>query len=97
MYTVTMTKNGVAKNNNGIYTISVRCTINDGVSDVFDEVVTAKYNPNATNLDDMKAGMLAALQKRWDKYVAEKAVFDAALFDSAVTDMQTIATSYVNA
>ena len=95
-YTVTMTKDSVSQHHNGIFTIHVRCVINDGTSDVFDEVVRARYNPASPDLAAMKASMLADLQKRWDKYIAEKGVFDAAAFDAAVADMQTTATTYVN-
>ena len=97
-YTVVMTKDSVSKNTTtGIYTINVRCVINDGTADVFNEVVSAKYNPKAPNLSAMKTAILAALQRRWDKQTDEKVVFDSAAFDAAVADMQTTATAYVNA
>jgi hypothetical protein len=96
-YTVTMTKEGVSKAGNGILSISMGMTVNDGTSDVFQTSMTAKYNPNSGDLNAFKAAIQTELKERWDKWAAEKAILDSAALDTVLGQIQTAANTYVNA
>ena len=95
-YTSTFTKESVTKKTDVISTISVNVSISDGTSVVFEKAYSKDYNSNTTDLTDFKNSMLAEIQKDWDKYLAEKFIFDSQEFDQAVTDMQTTANAYLN-
>lgn len=95
-YQVTITKNGVSRVNNVVYSISMRVVINDGTDDVFDKTYSIQYNTNSADLETLKSQLLEAMQEDWDKYIAEKGINDSAAYDSAISDMQTTATAYVN-
>lgn len=96
MYQVTMTKESVAKISDVLYVITVGVVVNDGTSNVFESTVSKKYNSTTPNLANFKSEILAELQAKWDRYVAEQAIKNAAAFDAALTEMQNQATAYVN-
>lgn len=95
-YTATFTKESVSKKSSMISTISIHVSISDGVGVVFEKTYSKDYNSNTTSLDNFKSAVLADIQTDWQKYLAEKAIFDSAAFDTAVSQMQTIANAYLN-
>ena len=95
-YTATVTKQSVTKDQNNIYTVSIKVTVMNGTTLVFERTASAKYNPNAPDLTALQASLTSQLQKEWDKFVSEQGVFNAAAFDTIVTNIQTAANAYVN-
>jgi hypothetical protein len=95
-YTIILTKDTVSKHKNGIYTISIKAVVNDGVDDVMDIIISGKYNSNAPDL----AATMSELQKQfmsyWDKYVAENNVHNSAVLDATVITLQSQAQTYIN-
>ena len=95
MATVTLTKQSVALQD-GIYTITLHCAIDEAGIVIWEETGSGRYNPNSGNVDAPKAEILAALKEKWDKWVAEKNLHDSAALDVAVADLQSTITTYVN-
>lgn len=94
-YTATITKQSVVKQGN-FYRITLNVTINDEVSDVLDFQVTAKYSPNAPNMDAIKADLRQQMLAKWDEYKANNQVFTHPALDTVVSDLQTQANFYIN-
>ncbi len=95
-YTAVVEKQAVRKISNTLFSVSVKLTVNDGTEDVFDCTATARYNSNTPDLDNIKAGLIAELKERWDKYAAENGVYSAAAFDTMVGEIQTMTNGYIN-
>jgi len=96
-YAVTLTKEKVTKKANGICTIAVKCVVNDGTNDIFTETFNTDYNENVLpNLDGLKADAFNKFKEKWNTYLFEQGVFNSENLDSAITDMQTMVTDYVN-
>jgi hypothetical protein len=70
--------------------------VNDGVDDVFEQTATAKYNDNASDLNNVKNALIDELAEKWDKYAAENDLFTAAAFDTMISSIQTAANTYIN-
>jgi hypothetical protein len=90
-----MTKKSVDKQGS-LYSITMNCKVNDGISDIFEADISARYNPNAPSLDDAKKEILDQLKEKWDKFKAERALFASAGLDSAIASIQAQAQTYVN-
>ncbi len=95
-YTVTMTKENVSISGNGIYTITMGMTVNDGVEDVFETQLSEKYKASSGSLDSFKAKIQDELKERWDAWAAEQAVLDSAALDTVLGEVQAAANTYVN-
>ena len=95
-YTPTVTKSTVTKLSDVLYNITVSISISDGVSTVFERTASAKYNTNAGDMESLKAALIADVKNDWDKWKAEDNVFNAAAFDTLVSDMTTTINTYIN-
>jgi len=95
-YTATITKGAVSKTEGGLYNISIDMVVNDGENDVFERSFSTKYNPNAPNMNALKAELQGKIVADWDKFIAEAGIKDAAAFDSLISSLQTQANTYIN-
>lgn len=96
-YTATVTKGNVTKNlKTGIFNVSIRCVVNDGSEDVFDVTATGRHNPSSPNLAATRQSLINQIKKKWDKFLAEKSIHDAAALDAMVNQIQENANTYMN-
>ena len=96
-YSATVTKVSVAQVRDAIFNVSIGVIVNDGVTDVMDRTYSAQYNDNAPDLEKLKSELQGKIQVDWGKYVEQKALFDAAAFDTMVTDIKNALNAYTNA
>ena len=92
-YTAVLTREGVSLQGEQ-YSITIRCIVNDGVDDVFDEALTAKYKLG-DDIEGWKRDVLSYFKNLWDTYVAEQTMFDHPLLIAAVADLQDQANAYL--
>ena len=95
-YTVTLSKVSVTQVASVIYDATIRCRINDGVSDVVDTQVTVRHNTNSATLNSFMDLLRAELVKVWDKFRTEQNLLHAAALNTALGTVQAQANTYVN-
>ena len=95
-YTVNIIKESVVMDDKGLFTLNGRCIVNDGTADVFDEVISIRFNPNETNFDVAKARFIEEFNRRWTKYVSEQAVLNSSNLDAAIADVKTQIETAIN-
>ena len=93
-YTATITRESVEAQG-GLFDISVRMVVSDGVNDVFDEVITVKYK-EGDPIDEAESDIMFKLKKLWDEYIDAKQMFDAPAFVNVVSGIQDAANIYIN-
>ena len=95
-YVATITKQSVAKaSGSDDFTVTIHVLIVDGAETVLEKDYSQTYNTSKT-LDDIKVGFQTMLLADWDKYVSEKVIYDAAQFNTLVSQLQTAANAYIN-
>jgi len=95
-YVATITKQSVSKaSGSNDFTVTIHVLIVDGAETVLEKDYSQIYNTSKT-LDDIKAGFQAMLLADWDRYVSEKVIYDAAQFNTLVSQLQTAANAYIN-
>ena len=95
-YAATITKQSVSKaTGSNDFTVTIHVLIADGAETVLEKDYSQTYNTSKT-LDDIKAGFQTMLLADWDRYVSEKAIYDAAAFGTMVGEIQTAANTYIN-
>lgn len=94
-YSSTVTK-GWPNKKNGIMIITIDVVINDGVEDVLTFSETAKYNEDIDSIGDVLGSFQEKLIAKCDKYLAEKAIYDATAFDNMVSTLETQLDNYLN-
>ena len=98
-YTSLITKNFPVKEGGADdFTASIHVLITDndnGDAIVLDKDYSVTYNTN-TDLADVKAIFQARFVADWQKFLSEKAIYDAVKFDTLVSELQTTANSYIN-
>ena len=95
-YVATITKQSVAKaSGSDDFTVTIHVLIVEGAETVLEKDYSQIYNTSKT-IDDIKAGFQAMFLVDWDKHVAEKAIYDAAQFNTLVSELQTVASAYIN-
>lgn len=77
------------------FNISVTCTVNDGVEDIFVRDFTKKHNPN-NPIENVINAIRDEFMEQWTVFEEERAIFDSAAFTNAVSTMQTQANNFVN-
>jgi len=95
-YTAVVEKQAVSKIGDSLYSVSIKLTVNDGTSDIFETSASARYNHNAPDLANVKASLISELASKWDKYAAEHNIYGAVAFDTMVNEIQTSANTYIN-
>jgi hypothetical protein len=95
-YTATVTKQSVTEICPNIYSVSINVVVNDGSDDVFEASASAGYRSTEPDLDGIKARLIQSFKVKWDKWVVEQQIFNAAAFDTMISGIQTTANSYIN-
>jgi len=93
--TVVVTKKSVTRTGS-FFMITLRVVVNDGAEDVLDMNLSAKYNPASGSYDNAIDEIKNEFKKRWAEYLNNKAIFDSAVLDSTISDLQTQANLFVN-
>ena len=95
-YVATITKQSVAKaSGSDDFTVTIHVLIVEGAETVLEKDYSQIYNTSKT-IDDIKAGFQAMFLVDWDRYVSEKVIYDAAQFNTLVSELQTVANAYIN-
>lgn len=95
-YTAVVEKLSVTKISSTLFNASIKMTVNDGQSDIFETTVSEQYNTNAPDLTGIEDRLKDKLVERWDKFAAENDIFTAAAFDTMVSNIQSAANTYIN-
>ena len=96
MSIATITKQSVTKINDSDYTVTIHAVFqNDAAETVIEKDYSERYY-SAFYVDVVKAKLQAQMVVDWDQYVAEQVIFDAAQFDTMVSEIQTAANAYIN-
>ena len=96
MATATVTKQSIKQLTDDDYTVTIHVVMeNDSAVTVIDKDYSERYF-SAISVDTIQQKLQDQIQADWDEYVAEQALFDAAAFDTMVSDIQTAANTYIN-
>lgn len=95
-YTSTVTKSAVEQLTEVDFKLTIDVVINDGAEDVFTDTFFTRYN-NTTSISDVRTALQDKIKVKWDAYVAEKAILDAAAFDTMCTNIEGALDTYTNA
>lgn len=95
--TATITKQSVEKAIGADdYNVTIHVVIEDETpAIVFEKDYSQRYNSNTT-LDDIKTGFQDMIAADWDLYADEQAIYDAAAFDTMISQIQSSANIYIN-
>lgn len=94
-YTATVTKASVIQQTDDDYIVSINVVVNDGASDVFDMEFSERYY-NQLLIGNVQAALQDQIKIEWDKYIAEKAIFNAAAFDDMAEGIESALDTYTN-
>lgn len=96
-YTATVIKQSVEKAaGSNDYIVMIHVVIEDETPEVvFEKDYSERYN-SSTSIGDIKTEFQNRIQADWDKHVAEKTIYDAAAFDTMVSQIQSAANTYIN-
>jgi len=95
-YTATIDKLDVNRIDSNIFQASIRLTVSDGATTVFESTASAKYNSASPNLTAVKNELINNLQDEWDKFVLENGIFNSSVFDTMVSEIQALTNTYIN-
>ena len=96
MATATVTKQSVTKLTDVDYTIIIHAVFRNDANEIVIEKDYSERYYSTLDVDTVKAKLQAQMVADWDKYVAEQTIFDAAAFDTMVSEIQTAANTYIN-
>ena len=96
MPTATITKQSVTKLTDTDYQVTIHIVIKDDLDVILLEKDYSERYYSALQVSEVKAKLQAQMITDWDKYVAEQAIFNAAQFDTVVSEIQTAANAYIN-
>ena len=94
--TAVITKVFPRKLNPHDFTIEIHAAITDETAEVLLEKNYSTRWYSAISLDSIKAKLQEQFKADWDKYIDEKAKYDAVQFDTLVSEIQTAANNYIN-
>jgi len=96
MATATITKQSVTKINEADYTITIHAVFQNDVDEIVIEKDYSERYYSSLDIDTIQTKLQNQMIIDWDKYVAEQAIFDAAAFNTAVSEIQIAANTYIN-
>ena len=96
MPTAIITKQSVAKINESDYTITIHAVFKNAAFEIVIEKDYSERYYSALGVDTVKIKLQAQMIVDWNQYVAEQAIFNAAQFDTMVSEIQTAANGYIN-
>ena len=96
-YTATVTKQNVTKLNESDYQVTIHVMItNDITSEVILEKDYSERYYSALDVVTIRSRLQQQILDDWNKYIAEQNIYNRAVFDSMVSDIQTVANTYIN-
>jgi len=96
MATAIITKQSVTKVTDTDYQVTIHVIITDDIENILLEKDYSERYYSALEVSEVKAKLQAQMITDWDKYVAEQTIFNAAAFDTVVSEIQTAANVYIN-
>jgi len=94
--TAIITKQSVTKMTDTDYQITIHAVFKDGADAIIFEKDYSERYYSALDIDTVKAKLQNQMIADWDLYVAEQVIFNAAAFDTAVSQIQAAANYYIN-
>lgn len=94
----TVTKGEVKKvDGSKDFSVTINVSIEDDVLSeiVFTKEYSQRYNSDSV-IGDIRTAFQDMIQADWDKYIGEKNIYDAAAFDTMISQIQAVANTYVN-
>jgi len=95
MATATITKQSVEKLNANDYRVTIHVLIEDGAETLLEKDYSERYY-DQLSVGTIRTKLQDKIAADWDEYEAEQAIFDAAAFDTMVSQIQTVANNYIN-
>ncbi|MCK5609850.1 hypothetical protein KAR91_48710 [Candidatus Pacearchaeota archaeon] len=95
MYTTVFTKESVKKISDEDYLLSVNVVINDGTNDVKKNTFSVRYNKGWL-IEDVAIKLYRKIKIDWDKYLAEKLIYDKAAFTVMIGTAKSNFDTYIN-
>ncbi len=96
MAQVTITKQSVIKINEADYTVTIHAIFRNDADEIVIEKDYSERYYSTLDVDTVKAKLQAQMIVDWDEHVAEQIIFNAAVFDTMVSEIQTAANTYIN-
>ncbi len=91
-----ITKQSIEKLTEDDYQVTIHVIIeNDAAQTVIEKDYSERYY-SSLSIDIIKQKLQDKIKTDWDKYTAEQIIFDAAAFDTMVSEIQTTANTYIN-
>ncbi len=87
MLTATITKKTVTTSQKDLYAITINLSLKDGVTEVLNKDYTDKYR-TGQNISAIVAKFIKTINLDIVDYKAAKVIFDAAGFNTAITNIQ---------
>jgi len=94
--TVVITKQSVTKLTDTDYQITIHAVFKDEADVIVLEKDYSERYYSALDVDTIKTKLQNQMIVDWDLYVAEQNIFNAAQFDTMVSEIQTAANTYIN-
>jgi len=94
-YVVTITKETVSQLEDGEFSVSVKVVVTEDAETVLDKVYSKRYNTSVT-IDEVETVLVNKIKNDWDEYLAEKGLYDNANFTTLVSNLETMADTYMN-
>jgi len=94
--TAEVTKNTVTQLTGDDFTVSIHVEFKNESEEVILERDYSTRYYSAMSVNSIETYFQTEIAADWDKYVAEQGIFNAAAFDTLVSDLQTAANSYIN-
>ena len=91
----TVTKQSVEKLNEADYRITIHVLIEEDSTTVFEGDYSTRYY-GQTPIGDVRTNLQNQIKADWDKYVDEQDIFDAAAFDTMVSQIESALDTYIN-
>jgi len=96
MATATITKQSVTKLTDTDYQVTIHVVVTDDLENILLEKDYSERYYSALQVDEIKVKLQNQLMADWDKYLAEQTIFNAAQFDTVVSEIQAAANLYIN-
>ena len=86
--TITLTKESVNLQLPNLYTISIRLVCKDSSVEVINDLVSERYRPG-DDISTIAAKIQKKMQAIIDQYVAEQVIFNQAVLDTQITNIES--------
>ena len=93
---VTVSKASVSKLNDDDYQVTIHVlVVNELEEIILDKNYSERYY-STLSVESIKLKLQNQILEDWNKLVSEKSIFDAVVFDTMVSEIQTAANNYIN-